>query len=340
MLIGTPGPRHRSGVVVHPSASGPAPTGRPRSLDEEPVFKRTHLGLLSLAAATAILAPLAGTAAAGTVTDAPATAVSPVRLAAGNSAAALQNWPIIDWDITDITSGRGEHANRYWNLIDAIHRNSYGDSTDADSGLVQQTTRNTNRLIQVRVRNEGSDLVSLYLWADNLYVAGFYSPGANQHWAFQDGRQQQFQQDLGVQVRFMPRNGSYLAIGGGSTRENLYLGSTNIFNAMRDLHAVSQWDETRVDRGMLMAITILSEAARFGPIFNRVYGNINGFTNYQLSRDYADMENQWGALSRAAHSWRQGQPASVRLIGNNVTSFDRLRQVVGFVELHGSEALL
>ncbi|MBM7167683.1 cupin domain-containing protein [Streptomyces sp. G44] len=33
---------------------------------------------------------------------------------------------------------------------------------------------------------------------------------------------------------------------------------------------------------MLMAITIFSEAARFGPIFNRVHGNINGFTNYAL----------------------------------------------------------
>ncbi|GHB60837.1 hypothetical protein GCM10010347_33620 [Streptomyces cirratus] len=295
------------------------------------MLKRTRCALLSITAATALIAPLAGAASATT---------APAAQPAGVSRAQLQNWPVIDWDITDITAGRGEHANRYWNLIDAIHRNSYGDSTNADSGLVQQTTRNTNRLIQVRVRNQGSDLVSVYLWADNLYVAGFYSPGANQHWAFQDGRQQQFQQDLGVSVRFMPRNGSYLSLGGGSTRENMYLGSTNIFNALRDLHNVSQWDETRVDRGMLMAITILSEAARFGPIFNRVYGNINGFTNWQLSRDYAEMENQWGALSRAAHSWRQGRPASVRLIGNNVTSFDRLRTVVGFVELHGSEALL
>ncbi|MFJ3791381.1 ribosome-inactivating family protein [Kitasatospora sp. NPDC090091] len=304
------------------------------------MLKRTHSALLSIAAATALLAPLAGTASAATAPGVTPAGVGQVRPAAANSAAALQNWPIIDWDITDITAGRGEHANRYWNLIDAIHRNTYGDATDTGSGLVQQTTRNTNRLIQVRVRNEGTDLVSVYLWADSLYVAGFYSPGANQHWAFQDGRQEQFQNDLGVQVRFMPRDGSYASINGGSTRQNLYLGSTNIFNALRDLHAVREWDETRIDRGMLMAITIFSEAARFGPILNRVYGNINGFTAYQLSPDYRDLENQWGALSRAAHNWRQGRTASVRVIGNNVTSFDDLRRVVGFVELHGSEALL
>ncbi|MEU1014951.1 MULTISPECIES: ribosome-inactivating family protein [unclassified Streptomyces] len=329
------------------------------------MLKRTGFALVSITAATALLTPPATMASATTgpahrttavsrhlqpaaptavsrdLQPASPTAVSrDLRPTARSSAATQENWPVIDWDITDITAGRGEHANRYWNLIDAIHRNSYGDATDTGSGLVQQTTRNTNRLIQVRVRNEGRDLVSVYLWADNLYVAGFYSPGAGVHWAFQDGRQQQFQQDLGVQVRFMPRNGSYLSLNGGSTRENLYLGSTNIFNALYDLHNVPTWNETRVDRGMLMAITIFSEAARFGPIFNRVYGNINGFTNYQLSHDYAEMENQWGALSRAAHSWREGRPASVRLIGNNVTSFDRLRQVVGFVELHGSEALL
>ncbi|MEU8515089.1 ribosome-inactivating family protein [Kitasatospora sp. NPDC048722] len=305
------------------------------------MFKRTYSPLLSIAAATAILVPLAGTASAAVTSDGRPAATSRAQLSPASSTATLQNWPIIDWDITNITAGQGEHANRYWELINAIHQNSYGNATNTGSGgLVEQTTQNTNRLIQVRVRNEGSDLVSIYLWADNLYVAGFYSPGANRHWAFQDGRQQQFQNDLGVPVRLMPRNGSYGSLNGGSTRENLYLGSTNIFNALWDLHNVGEWDETRIDRGMLMAITILSEAARFGPILNRVYGNINGFTNYQLSRDYAEMENQWGALSRAAHSWQQGQPASVRLIGNNVTSFLRLRQVVGFVELHGSEALL
>ncbi|GAB7184083.1 hypothetical protein ATKI12_3914 [Kitasatospora sp. Ki12] len=301
------------------------------------VFTRTHSALLSLTAATALLLPLAGTAAASGATP---TVVHQAQPAAAQRAATQQSWPIIDWDITGITNGSGEHANRYWNLIDAIHRNSYGDATGADSGMVQQTTRNTNRLIQVRVRNAGADLVSVYLWADNLYVAGFYSPAANQHWAFQDGRQLQFQSDLGVQVRLMPRTGSYLNINGGPTRENLYLGSNNIFNAMRDLYNVPQWDEVRVDRGMLMAITIFSEAARFGPILNRVHGNIERYTANQLSVDYRDMENQWGALSRAAHAWRQGQPASVHLIGNNVTSFDQLRRVVGFVELHGSEALL
>ncbi|MER5775400.1 ribosome-inactivating family protein [Streptomyces sp. NPDC002039] len=307
------------------------------AIREGTVFKKTYFALLSLTAATAILASTAVTASAAAAPDGGPAGVSRVQAQPQPQPAA---WPIIDWDITGITNGAGEHANRYWNLIDAIHRNSYGDSTDDGSGLVEQTTRNTNRLIQVRVRNEGADLVSVYLWADNLYVAGFYSPGANRHWAFQDGRQGQFQQDLGVTARLMPRNGSYAGLNGGSTRENLYLGSTNIFNALRDLHNIGDWDETRADRGMLMAITIFSEAARFGPILNRVYGNINGFTAYQLSPDYAQLENQWGALSRAAHNWRTGRPASVRVIGNNVTSFAGMRRVVGYVELHGSEALL
>ncbi|MFJ8624647.1 ribosome-inactivating family protein [Kitasatospora sp. NPDC093550] len=303
------------------------------------MLKKTSSVLLSISAATALLLPLAGTASAAAGPTANPAAVSQAAPAAANRAAAT--WPVIEWDITNITAGGGEHARRYWDMVDSIHRSSYGEPPHVDSGVVRQTTRNTNQLIQVRVRNQGSDLVSVYLWADNLYVAGFYSPAANQHWAFQDGRQQQFQNDLGaVPVRLMPRNGSYLSLNGGTTRENLTLGTENIFNALRDLYNVRDWDQTRVDRGMLMAITIFSEAARFGPIFNRVHGNINTGSSNQLSVDYRDMENQWGALSRAAHSWHQGQPASVRLIGTNVTNFDQLRRVVGFVELHGSEALL
>ncbi|MFC5666549.1 ribosome-inactivating family protein [Kitasatospora misakiensis] len=304
------------------------------------MFLRNRSALLSATAATALLVTLAGTASAAPALTDRSAGASQIRIEPANRAAVLQSWPIIDWDITNITSGAGQHANRYWNLIDAIHQNSYGDATGADSGLVQQTTRNENRLIQIRVINNGTHLVSIYMWADNLYIAGFYSPAANRHWAFQDGRQQQFQNDLGVTARLMPRTGNYNGITGGSTRENLYLGSTNIFDALYGLHDVREWNERIIDRGMLMAITIFSEAARFGSILNRVYGNINGWTNYQLSVDYRDMENQWGRLSQAAHAWRQGRAASVRLIGNNVTSFDQLRRVVGFVELHGSEALL
>ncbi|MER7670126.1 ribosome-inactivating family protein [Kitasatospora sp. NPDC096128] len=304
------------------------------------MLKKISSALLSISAATALLLPLAGTASATTVPDVKSAGVSQVGPASPKSAAAQWNWPVIDWDITDITAGGGEHARRYWDVIDAIHRSSYGNPTGSDSGTVRQTTEDTNQLIQVRVRNQGRDLVSVYLWADNLYVAGFYSPAANHHWAFQDGRQGQFQNDLGVPVQLMPRNGSYLSLNGGTTRENLHLGAENIFNSLRDLNNVGSWDQTRIDRGMLMAITIFSEAARFGPIFNRVHGNINSWADNQLSSDYRDMENQWGALSRAAHSWRTNQQASVRLIGTNVTNFDQLRRVVGFVELHGSEARL
>lgn len=138
------------------------------------MFKKTYSALLSLTAATAILASTAVTASAAAAPDGGTAGVSRVQAQAQPQTAAA--YSVINWDITGITNGAGEHAGRYWNLIDAIHRSSYGDSTEVGGGLVEQTTRNTNRLIQVRVLNEGADLVSVYLWADNLYVAGFYSP--------------------------------------------------------------------------------------------------------------------------------------------------------------------
>ncbi|MEU9802329.1 ribosome-inactivating family protein [Streptomyces sp. NPDC051000] len=276
------------------------------------MLKRLCSALLSLAMAMGLVTALSGTASA-------------------------TNYSVIDWNISRITDGGGEHATRYFRLMDEIHRRSYGEPTEEEN--VTQTTTEAGRLIQVRVLDTNNQHVaSVYLWADNLYVAGFYSPQSNTHWAFHD-REQQFQQALGVTARFMPSTGNYNSLPGGNNRQNLVLTPNSMFNAMWQLHNVTSYNDN-VGRSLLVAAQIFSESARFAPILNRVYGNIISHEQNALGDGYAGLENQWGAISQFAYNLRHGHPASINILGRVITSFAALRQLLGFVELNGSQARL
>ncbi|MDX3249459.1 ribosome-inactivating family protein [Streptomyces sp. ME18-1-4] len=285
------------------------------------------MGLLDATSAAAVAAPHV------------AIASEQVHSTSRSSAAQLVNWPVINWDISSITDGGAEMEQRYYQLISQIHSHTYGGATGESS--ITQTTQDPRRIIQIQVNDTNNQhLVSFYMWADTLYIAGYYSPGSNEHWAFQDDRTQLLQQVTGTQFRFMPRTGSYSSLTGGNSRQDLHLGAQSIYSAMAGLHEVRSHDNVRTDRGLLMAITIFSEAARFSPILDRVRQNIREWRDDTLSLDYANMENNWGSLSTAAHAWRTGHNATVNVIGQNVNSFDAMRRVLHFVELHGSEARL
>ncbi|MEV6570023.1 hypothetical protein [Streptomyces sp. NPDC051577] len=114
------------------------------------MLKRLCSALLSLAMAMGLVTALSGTASA-------------------------TNYSVIEWNISRITDGGGGHATRYFRLMDEIHRRPYGEPTEGEN--VTQTTTEAGRLIQVRVLDTNNEHVaSVYLWADNLYVAGFHSP--------------------------------------------------------------------------------------------------------------------------------------------------------------------
>ncbi|MFI9307116.1 ribosome-inactivating family protein [Streptomyces triculaminicus] len=250
-----------------------------------------------------------------------------------------QNYRVIDWHISNITERGSEHERRYFNLIDAIHQNSYGNRIDMQ-GVRQTTTE--HRLIQVRVLDTGDrHLASIYLWADNLYVAGFYAPGPNVHHVFRD-RVEEFQQALGLDhaARQMNSNGNYNALPGGNQRENLVLEPESIYHAMQVLNSADHYTD-EVGRAMLVSIQIFSEAARFGLIFDRVRGNIRNWTHTNLGPGYAALENQWGGISSFANLvGLNGHEGQIQVLGQIVTSLVALRQVLGFVELNGSQSRL
>ncbi|WP_037676179.1 ribosome-inactivating family protein [Streptomyces griseus] len=258
-----------------------------------------------------------------------------------SSTASAANYQIIDYNISDITAGGQDHALAYYHVVDAIHRLSYGEPTEERA--VTQTTEERGRLIQVRIRDTGgNDLVSIYLWANNLYVAGFYtSRGDQQHYVFDDGRAAEFQRALGIGNSISLRQtGNYSTLPTGNTRESLTINPQAIYNAARNLGTSRGYNDS-VGRALVIMIQAFSEAARFGPIFDLVYNNIyHPGNSRQLGIDYAGLENQWGSLSQFARNLRNGQGASINLLGAIVRSFDQLRQRLSFVELNGSIAQL
>ncbi|WP_395292310.1 ribosome-inactivating family protein [Kitasatospora hibisci] len=258
--------------------------------------------------------------------------------------ASATNYQVIDWHISNITAGGSIHHQNYWNLIDAIHRYTYGEPTGVNN--VTETTTERGRLIQVRVLDTNNvHLVSVYLWANDLYVAGFYAPQGNSHWAFND-RRQEFENALGVRVPENRRiaSSNYNDIPGGSQRGSLVLNPESIYTAMRTLGRATAYNDT-VGRALLVSTQIFSEAARFGVIFDVVRGNIrNPNQGRQLNyfddqRGYilaANVENQWATITSFVRDLRANPSGrSITIMGHTVSSIAALLYYVGFVELNG-----
>ncbi|MFJ4326908.1 ribosome-inactivating family protein [Streptomyces tricolor] len=283
------------------------------------MLKRICSALLTLAISMGLVTTLSGTASA-------------------------TNYEVIDWHISNITAGGSTHHQNYWNLIDAIHRHTYGEVTGVNN--VTETTTEQGRLVQVRVLDtNNAHLASVYLWANDLYVAGFYAPQTNTHWAFQD-RINEFQTALGVTVPANRRiaSGNYNDIPGGNERGSLAPNPENIYNAMRTLGRANAYNDA-TGRAVLMATQIFSEAARFGVVFDVVRGNIqnpnrNRPLNYlDEQRGYilaANVENQWGAISRFIRDARANPSGrSISIMGHTVTTIAALLYYIGFVEANG-----
>ncbi|MFD4660138.1 ribosome-inactivating family protein [Kitasatospora sp. NPDC058444] len=287
---------------------------------EKTVLKKLCSALLTLAISMGLVTTLSGTASA-------------------------TNYQVIDWHISNITSGGNTNHQNYWNLIDTIHRRTYGDSTGLNG--VTETTTERGRLIQVRVLDTNNvHVVSVYLWANDLYVAGFYAPQSNSHWAFQD-RIGEFENALGVSVPANRRiaSGNYSNIPGGNERGSLVLSPEHIYNAMRTLGRATAYNDA-TGRALLTAIQIFSEAARFGVVFDVVRGNIqdpgrnrplNYFDPQRGNISAANVENQWGQISEFIRNARNDpSTATISIMGHTVATIAAVLYYIGFIEANGA----
>ncbi|MEU7581589.1 ribosome-inactivating family protein [Streptomyces sp. NPDC041068] len=210
---------------------------------------------------------------------------------------------VVDWDISGLEhGGQGQH-DRYWNMIDQVHRISGHDFYQ----VLDETTTTLNRLIQIRVSYSGQHAVSLYYWANTLYLAGFYQPGqpngtGNQHYVFPDGYPDAFNRVLGVRADRLPWNGSYANLPSGSSRGERQLTPQNLQNALLTLRNTEQLLGTQagqrtVGSYLVDIIGATAEAARFGYIFDVVRQNIRNRTSTPIGRFGADLETTWTHLS-------------------------------------------
>ncbi|MEE1821289.1 ribosome-inactivating family protein [Streptomyces sp. BE20] len=221
---------------------------------------------------------------------------------------------VIDWDISGLEHGGQGHHDRYWNLIDQVHRVSGHDFYQ----VLDETTTTYNQLIQIRVTYAGQYVVSLYYWANTLYLAGIYQPGqpdgtGNRHYVFPDGYPGAFNQVLGVQAQPLPWNGSYANLPGGGNRASRQLTPQNLQNGLLTLRRTQELlgsaaGTTTLGSYLVDIIGATAEAARFGYIFDTVRQNIRSGSSTPIGAFGADLETSWGQLSAWVYA-RLNNPA-------------------------------
>ncbi|MFJ8981577.1 ribosome-inactivating family protein [Streptomyces sp. NPDC102282] len=253
---------------------------------------------------------------------------------------------VIDWDITGLENGGQVHHDRYWNLIHQIHQISGHDFYQE----LDETTTVVNQLIQIRVTSNGQYVVSLYYWANTLYLAGIYQPGqpdgtGNRHYVFPDGYPYAFDQVLGVQAQRLPWNGSYSNLPGGSNRENRALTPQNLQNGLLTLSRTqallgSAAGTDTVGSILVDIIGATAEAARFGYIFDIMRQNIriNGWTS--IGAFGAELETTWGQISawvyaRLNNPDGPGITIGVPGYGRYYSTVAALIAGLGYIELNG-----
>ncbi|MGW7315665.1 ribosome-inactivating family protein [Streptomyces sp. NPDC054854] len=168
-----------------------------------------------------------------------------------------------------------------------------------------------SRLIQIRVLRRGSQVVSLYFWADNLYLAGFYTPGNDQnqgrHYAFNDTWPEDFNHVLNLQTAAtrLPWGGNYVSLPGGNNRTYDVINGPGLHNALLVLGGArarlgngGDRGATEVGNALTLTIQATAEAARFGRIFDTVRGNIGTGTRTAMGTDNVVLQNNWSQISR------------------------------------------
>lgn len=250
---------------------------------------------------------------------------------------------IVEYNFSRITHGGQEHGDNYWNAINGIHVNSYG--TDTHQNGITQTTTDRSRVIQVRIRDTGGvDLVSLYFWADSLYLAGFYAPqgaGPNRHFAFDDNRTAQLAWTLGIShdsITSLRRSGNYTGLPTGNNRSELRVTSHSMYDAARTLGRANGYSN-QVGSALVVMITAFSEAARFGPIFNQVFNNVRHGHRTNLG-NLVSLTNQWDAIARFVNDVYNHRVARITVLGVVVTNLIQLWWQLPWVELQGSVSRL
>ncbi|MFI9202793.1 ribosome-inactivating family protein [Streptomyces sp. NPDC053048] len=248
------------------------------------------------------------------------------------------------WQISDLQHG-GEAAERsYWDLIARLHDLS-GHRIPGQDRLAE-TTNQPARLIEIRLQAGEQYWGSLYFWADNLYLAGFYQPSVDgsddHHYAFPDTWPDEFSRVLGgVPVDRLPFGGNYNALPGGSTsaRQQQVINAFSFYSALGTLRDAPRYLHTgpgreTIGRSLVTIIQATSEAARFARIFDNIRGNMLHYTANPIGADNVVLEQNWDHISNWVYrALRPGDHGVLGLGSRTFSTLAALLAYVGYMEL-------
>ncbi|MGI5526003.1 ribosome-inactivating family protein [Streptomyces syringium] len=248
------------------------------------------------------------------------------------------------WQIEDLQHG-GEAAERsYYRLIERLHDIS-GHRIPGQDRLAE-TTNQPARIIEIRLQNGEQYWGSLYFWADNLYLAGFYQPSVDgsddHHYVFPDVWPDEFSRVLGgVQVDRLPFGGNYNQLPGGSTqaRQQQSITAFSFYAALATLQHAPRYLHTgpgreSMGRSLVTIIQATSEAARFARLFDNIRGNMRDYTANPIGAENVVLEQNWDHISDWVY--RAMQPGNHGVLGLGSRTFTTLQALlayVGYIEL-------
>ncbi|XP_027352686.1 abrin-a-like [Abrus precatorius] len=189
------------------------------------------------------------------------------------------------------------------------------------------TVEESHRYITVELSNSDTESIEVGIDVTNAYVV-----------AYRAGTQSYFLRDApasasdylftGTDQYSLPFNGTYgdLVSWAHQSREEIYLGLHALTHGISFLRSGSNDNEEKA-RTLIVIIQMVSEAARFRYISNRVGVSIRTGTTFQPDPAMISLENNWANLSGGVQQSVQGtfpNPVTLRNICNEPVIVDSL----------------
>jgi hypothetical protein len=208
------------------------------------------------------------------------------------------------------------------------------------------TQTNQAALLRVDVTYEGHTL-RLWLTPNNMYLRGFTN-AAGVTFSFNDFNLQRAMLDLyearSPDTNLLPNLNAFhqLAYGSGYVdvvreagrdRTQTPMSYSNLLASLYPLLRVTV-PEQLTARALLFFIQYVSEAARFRPVANMLYGVMNGTTaTAGVPGGLQELENDWSAVSTWAHELRAGLNPRPLYVGPHYGTINSLRQLTAAIML-------
>ncbi|XP_010922360.1 ricin [Elaeis guineensis] len=171
------------------------------------------------------------------------------------------------------------------------------------------TVPDSQRFLLVELSNWGEASVTLAVDVINAYVVAYQA--GDQSYFFRDAPDVAFSNLFtNTERQTLSFNSSYPALQrvAGEDRENIDLGILALEEAISSLHRTSSVQQNTQARSLIVSIQMVSEAARFRYIEQRVRQSITsgGYQTFRPDASMLSLENNWGALSTAIQESNQG----------------------------------